>query len=338
MKIVKSNLKLKKIWNRFAKVLNLTMLTVCFSIVTTVDSAIANEIGAESTEHTKHPVKGKCASIGQEITDRHHAYISAFIDENVDKLYYDFWTPAYYEFTPNFAKDRDGMRQQMTQFYDAGGKLYSYDLQSLDRYVDGDVVYDIGIYDNVGAAGNGMQFVIHGYYFLRWIKHDGAWRVDMAAAGPRGDILKVIPTIDEGPVACHNKHQFGRNAGEAAIDQEIGNRFEAYSSALASANADSLSEFWTADIHLYGQGLDLDHKGLYEYYSQFFKTGRIVTSDVRPHARFAHDNVAYEIGQSDITVVINDVQTVRKNNYVIRWKKERDGVWRIDRIMDLFRQ
>lgn len=298
----------------------------------------SSEADATSTAEARKSASEKCVVIGQEITDRHREYNSAFTSGDVDKLYYDFWTSTYFEFTPNFALNREGMRERMTNFYGSGGKLYSYDLQSLERFVYGNTVYDLGAYDNVGATASGSQFIINGYYFLRWIKgQDGKWHVDMASAGSRGNTIKVTPTTDEGPVVCNDNDHPCSNADEAAINQKIADRFEAYKKALVSADLNAAARLWSTDAHLYGQGLDLNRKGLYEYYRQLFQTGRIVSYDIRMHARFVHDNAAYEFGQSDITMEINGVQSAKKTNYILRWEKGHDGVWHIDRIIDLFR-
>jgi ketosteroid isomerase-like protein len=305
----------------------------------TVEPAQAStEEDMTSTAEMRKPVSEKCISIGQEITDRHRAYNAAFIDEDVDKLYYDFWAPEYYEFVPNFNKDREGMREQMTGYYAKGGNLSSYICESLERSVYEDVVYDIGAYDNVGDV-NGNQFIINGYYFLRWVKQqDGVWRVDKGVAGPRGNTSAVNATTDEGPVVCYNKHQANHHtAGNYVINQKITERFAEYMEALTSANLDNAQKFWSEDIHLYGQGLDVDRDELYEYYRQFFETGSITSANTKLHYRFIHGNTVYDIGQSENTVLVNGVQSVNKTNYVIRWQRGHDGIWRINRIMDLFR-
>ncbi|MFD0998089.1 YybH family protein [Ohtaekwangia kribbensis] len=297
---------------------------------------ISTETNSSSSTIDDKQVSAKCVSIGQEITDRNVTYSTAFITKDLDLLYNDYWTTDHHEFTPNFDKDRDGMHQQMTWYYGIGGTVDSYDLQSLEKHVYNNVVYDFGAYDNVNHV-NGTPYIINGYYFMRWIKgHDGLWRVDKSVGGSRGSTSKVTPTTDEGPVICHNRHlPDNHQVGDDAISQKITDRFEAYREALISGNLATASHFWTTDVHLYGEGLDVNREGLYEYYRVFFESGSIVSSTIKLHARFVHDNVAFDIGQSENTVEINGVQSVKKTNYVVRWVKGHDGVWRINRIMDL---
>jgi ketosteroid isomerase-like protein len=348
MKECKPNLK----WNKkllpyyvtkFSNIVMIVSLLIIMSC-TNLESDLSvepsdpgTEVNSDSSVARNIPITEKCVSIGQEITDRNIAYSKAFIAKDLDLLYNNFWTVDHHEFNPNYDKDREGMFERMTWYYANGGTVDSYDLQTLERYVYNNAVYDFGAVDNVNHF-NGIEYIINGYYFLRWIKgHDGVWRVDKSVAGSRGNTNKVIPTTDEGPVICHNKNKFKNQPGEEAASQEISDRFAAYREALAQGDVNALSKFWTLDIHLYGEGLDVNRDGLYDYYTNLFKTGSIVSSDIKLHARFVHDDVAYDIGQSENIEVINGVQSVKKTNYAIRWQKGRDGVWRINRIMDLLR-
>lgn len=202
------------------------------------------------------------------------------------------------------------MRQE---FYENGGKL-SYTWQMLECDVYNDVVYDIGAFDNPGEV-NGNSFMLNGYYFMRWVKgQDGVWRVDKNVSGPRGNTTPVDSTA-EGPVACYNKQSNHQG------NEEISDQFNAYTKALSAGNVNQVSEFWTTDIHYYGEGINTDRAGLYQHYSQFFETGNIVSTSATLIARYAHGKVVYDIEQSDETVVINGVQSVKKNNYAIRWEK-----------------
>lgn len=299
-------------------------------------SEAGTEENATSSVQADIPASQKCLSIGQEITDRGDAYNAAYIAEDVDLLYNDFWVADHHEFVPNWDKDRDQMRTQMTWFYERGN-LYSFHGESLERYVYNDVVYDFGVYDNDGDM-NGIPFLINGYYFMRWIKEsDGVWRVDKSVGGPTGDTVEIHPTTDAGPVICNNQQESGNTVGnEAAIRQEITARYEAYKQALASGNVATLSGFWTEDVHYYGSRLDLNRDALYQYYSQFFATGSIVSNSTLRY-RFVHNSVVYDIGQAEETETVNGVQKIKKKNYVIRWEKGPGGVWRIHRIMNLFR-
>lgn len=347
MKKCKPNLK----WNKFsyygtklsniAVIVSLLVIMSCTNLESDLSvepSDRSTEINSDSTIARNGPTIEKCVSIGQEITDRYLTYSNAFITKDLDLLYNDFWTADHHEFNPNYDKDRDGMFERMTWYYANGGTVDSYDLQSLERYVYNNVVYDFGAADNVNHF-NGVEYVINGYYFLRWIKeNDGVWRVDKSVSGSRGNTDKVIPTTDEGPVICHNKSKIKKHEpGEQAVSQEISDRFAAYREALVQGNVNVLSKFWTSDIHLYGQGLNVNRDGLYDYYRDLFKTGSIASSEIKLHFRFVHDDVAYDIGQSENIEVVNGVQSVKKTNYAIRWQKGHDGVWRINRIMDLLR-
>jgi ketosteroid isomerase-like protein len=296
-------------------------------------AAIRTELEANSTAQVNTRVSGNCASIDQEITDRYQAYLSAYMAGDVDNLYSIFWAPDYKEFSVTYDKDREEMREAMTSYYANGGTLSSIVDQLLERNVYKDAAYDIGSFDMVGTV-SGTQYTLNRYHFMRWTKgNDGVWRVDKNVAGPRGNTSEVNPN-DAGPAVCSNT--------QASVNEmtniEITNQFKAYIKTLTEGNADKAYKFWTEDFHFYGNGLDVDRDGLYQYYTNFFQTGRIASSNANLSNRFIHGNVAYDIMLAEDTVVINGVQSVKTSHYVICWQRGHDKVWRISRFMDLASQ
>lgn len=293
-------------------------------------SVASQETNPSSQADIKKITGEKCDIASQELTDRYSAYIATFVDGDVDKMY-SFWTPDFHDLNANAMTDRDALREQMVSFYASGGKL-DYTVKLLERNVYNDVAYDIGSFDDVTTL-NGMQFILNGYYFTRFIKgNDGIWLIDKSVAGPRDGASGVNPN-EVAPVVCYDTE----TEGNAMFSQQITERFTSYVKALTSGNADKAYKFWTEDFHFYGQGLNVDRDGLYQHYSNFFKTGSIVSSNASLKYRFVHGNVAYDIGQSDDTVVVNNTQSIKKYNYVIRWEKDQGGTWRISRIINVTR-
>ncbi|UII31480.1 nuclear transport factor 2 family protein [Fulvivirga ulvae] len=298
------------------------------------------ELNSVSTYAERGQVTKKCADIGQEITDRNTAIEAAFAAKDLDLLYNNFWTPTYYEFGPFFDKDRDELLVQMISFYtEREGELFSYELESYDRFVHGsNLVYDFGAYDNLGRS-SGNDFEIHGYYCIRWVKgSDGLWRIDRTLSGSRGNNTNVNTTIDEGPVACSKKDKPGCDGHDDEAYEEIADQLEAYIEALTTGDTDEAYEFYTHDFRNIAPGLEVDRDGLNAYYLQFFETGSIVSLDFSMRDRFIHDDVAYDFGYFEKTTIVNGIQSVEKNNYVLRWEKSKHGhhnVWRIDRIFNV---
>jgi ketosteroid isomerase-like protein len=323
---------------RFAAMATIAMLLVnigCANLESdqTIEPSETSMDPTSSSTLEVLPESGQCLSVSQDISNRFQGYVAAFVEGETDKLYYDFWSPDYHEFTPAVDLDREGVRDQMIAFHEAGGKLV-YSCELLDRNIYNDVAYDIASYDNDGDV-SGTHFTINGYYFMRWVKDsDGVWHVDKDVNGPRGNTTAVDSTSQVSAVC------YGQQAGHRGNDvtsREISDRFEAYKNALASGNANKINKFWTEDFHYYGDGLDANRDGLYLHYSDFFETGHIVSSNTKLSYRYMHGNVAYDIGYSDDTIIVNGVQSVKKSHYVIRWVKENDKKWRISRFMDLTR-
>lgn len=275
-------------------------------------------------------LSGKCTSASQEINDRWDAYVETFNEGDVDEMY-SFWTPEFHNSTDDSDRNRDEMRAHMITSFANGTKI-DFTWQLLEQNVFGDAAYNIGAYHN-DATLNGTVYTNNGYYFSRMIKgDDGVWLIDKNIGG-YFDNKSVVDPNAEGAVACYGKQA----GGNGMTDQQITNQSNAYAKALTSGNADEVSKFWTDDIHFYGEGLDEDRDGLYQYYRQFFQTGSILTSNNSLKYRYMHGNVIYDIGQSEDTVIINGVQSIKKHNYIIRWEKGHDKVWRISRLMNLHR-
>ncbi|UII31907.1 nuclear transport factor 2 family protein [Fulvivirga ulvae] len=279
------------------------------------------------------PVSEKCLTIGQEITDRNNVYEAAFIAKDVDLMYNYLWTPTYFQLGHYYDADRDKLLEEITQLFTVReGGLYSLDLESYDRFVHDNVVYDIGAYDNTGVA-SGVEFAIKGYYLMRWEKgSDGIWRVDRVVAGDREPEVEISRTTDSGPVLCQKKR--GNLESKDETSKEITKRQEAYLEALISSNAYNAYKFYTKDFRNVSPGLEVDRDGLDEYYRQLFATGEIVSYNINLYDRFVHGNVVYDMGKSELTTVINGVQSMIRYNYAVRWEKGHDGEWRIDRILN----
>lgn len=72
----------------------------------------------------------------------------------------------------------------LREFFETGRAL-SFDLEAYDRFVHGDVAYELGEYDETVEV-EGEEETVQNYYFLRWEKGaDGVWRFDRLVAGPR---------------------------------------------------------------------------------------------------------------------------------------------------------
>ena len=71
------------------------------------------------------------------------------------------------------------------EFFGSGPQGYSLDVESFEVFVHGDVAYQIGQYDEGSQMPGEERTEDKNYFFARWKKEDGTWKLDRAVAGPR---------------------------------------------------------------------------------------------------------------------------------------------------------
>jgi ketosteroid isomerase-like protein len=120
---------------------------------------------------------------------------------------------------------------------------------------------------------------------------------------------------------------------DSAVRQELAQRMAAYRDALMQGDPAAVTSFWTTDSRILEQGMDVTGDGLQAFVQQFYSTGKVNALDIRPLDVFVHGNAAYELGQYDEVVQIGAQVDTIQNNYFLRWEKQADGSWKIDRFV-----
>lgn len=63
--------------------------------------------------------------------------------------------------------------------------VHSFEVRPYDHFVHGNVVYELGEYDEV-VEMEGQTHTVEGFYFLRWERgEDGKWRFERVMTSPR---------------------------------------------------------------------------------------------------------------------------------------------------------
>lgn len=135
--------------------------------------------------------------------------------------------------------------------------------------------------------------------------------------------------------ACSPPETDSAGADANAVQQELLERIEEYEQALLAGDPAAVRGFWTDDARVFLPGLSLEGGGLAAFVDEFYAGGgRVLSVDFQPREVFAHGEAAYELGQLEETARFGgqEPQTVREN-YFLRWRRDADGEWRIDRFL-----
>jgi ketosteroid isomerase-like protein len=93
--------------------------------------------------------------------------------------------------------------------------------------------------------------------------------------------------------------------------------------------------YWTPDARILEPGMDLSGSDLFDFARDFWADGgQVLTFEMESSEVFVHGDAAYQIGQYDESLQFPDgAQLEVANFFFVRWEKQRDGMWRISRLM-----
>ena len=141
------------------------------------DTAPASEMTAAETAQLE-------AEAAQAINDRWDAY-EAMVTEMDRETWLTYWTSDGWILEPGMNFRGEEIQQLGVDFFDGGGQVFSLDLDSHEVFVHGDVAYQIGQYDESFQFPGEEPAEVQNYFFARWMKVDGTWKLHRFLAGPR---------------------------------------------------------------------------------------------------------------------------------------------------------
>lgn len=130
----------------------------------------------------------------------------------------------------------------------------------------------------------------------------------------------------------------GGETALAAAREQVNQRTETWLAATRAGDIDAASEHWTADVRMQEAGVDLAGGAIVQFAKQFSTTHRITAVELTPTETVAYDGgaVVYQLGHYTETVQARDgsapPSTVH-NNFVARWVRGEDGVYRLHRLL-----
>ncbi len=125
------------------------------------------------------------AEVEQVIADQWAGFTETLLAVDYDG-WVSYWTPDARVLQPGSDLSGSAWFDYVRDAFDEGMQWHTFDMESYEVFVHGDVAYEIGQYDETASLGAGEPVEWHDYFFVRWVKQeDGEWRISYLFAGPR---------------------------------------------------------------------------------------------------------------------------------------------------------
>lgn len=118
-----------------------------------------------------------------------------------------------------------------------------------------------------------------------------------------------------------------------AVESEITEAFDAYSSAALEGEVDEMLQYLTDDARFLEPGMAAGGDELRDIMRGILAEAEITRFEFQRIDLFVHDGAAYEIGTYEEVIEAADGETVVEGNVFVRWEQGEDGRWRIDRVV-----
>ena len=125
------------------------------------------------------------ADTKQAIADQWDGFRNAVLNGDAE-VWVSLWTPDGRLLEPGMDMSGDVLFDFVREFFESGGEVFSFDVESSEIFVHGDAAYQIGQYDESFRFPGAEAAEAHNHFFARWEKaDDGIWRIDRMLSGPR---------------------------------------------------------------------------------------------------------------------------------------------------------
>lgn len=119
--------------------------------------------------------------------------------------------------------------------------------------------------------------------------------------------------------------------GETAVEAQVRDRSRAVAAAEARLDADAVMPFWTDDavVHVSGAEALVGRAAIHRMYMDVFPTLKSFRGEATEIHVSAGGDVAWETGRTFSTRAEPADAKESSGKYLLVWRKDRDGVWRI---------
>ena len=142
-----------------------------------------------------------CQTAPPEMTDAEIAQIEAEVTQAIADQWagfretiqagdYDgwasYWTSETRILQPGMDLSGTAWFDYVRDSFEGGVQFLTFDVESFDVFVHGDIAYQIGQYDETAELAGGEPAEWHEYLFVRWVRGtDGMWRISRLLSAPR---------------------------------------------------------------------------------------------------------------------------------------------------------
>ena len=125
------------------------------------------------------------AEATQAIADQWDGFKNAIMNQDVEG-WQSLWTSDPRVLEPGMDLSGSDLFAAGREFFESGGEVVAFDLESLEIFVHGDAAYQIAQYVEFFQAPDQEPVEVHANLFARWARQpDGVWKIDRFLAGPR---------------------------------------------------------------------------------------------------------------------------------------------------------
>jgi len=98
----------------------------------------------------------------------------------------NYWTSDTRMLQPGLDLTGTAWFDYVRGFFEGGVQFLTFDVESFEVFVHGDVAYQVGQYDETAELADGEPGEWHEYFFVKWVKGtDGMWRISHFLSAPR---------------------------------------------------------------------------------------------------------------------------------------------------------
>ena len=196
----------------------------------------------------------------------------------------------------------------------------------------GTVVYQFGyLTQSLVPKQGGPGIPVRNNFAVRWVKDpSGTWVMHRY-------IATAAPADAAAPPQTTNTRAADAPPESDPITQ-VAERLKQYEAAANATDATQLMSFWSEDGQLYeAENQQIGKAAITAFVQDAASKYKVESASFEPLESFVHDNgnVVYQLGSCTEKVVdrATNAAMTANNNYLIRWRRQADGNWLIDRFI-----